>query len=345
METDNTTPRRESHTFGAQASTCRSARLLLAACAAAGMIAAVAAAAAPQQAPLSPQQRAQAPGYFRMPVGGLTVTALYDGHVDIQPSLLSGASETAIRSSLAQSFLPRSAPIQTAVNAYLVHTDKHTILVDTGTAKLFGPTLGFIPTNLDAAGYRPAQIDTVLLTHLHPDHAGGLLTEGGAMAFPNAQVFVSKADADYWLSEAEAARAPADKQALFRMSRAAIAPYAAAGRVTIFEAGQELREGVTAMFAGGHTPGHTAYLFASHGEGMLVWGDIVHNAAVQFPYPDVAIEFDWNKKQAVTTRRSVLAFARSRQLWVAGAHLPFPGIGHVTADAARGYRWVPAVYR
>jgi glyoxylase-like metal-dependent hydrolase (beta-lactamase superfamily II) len=302
-------------------------------------------AAPPMGAAAPAQPLSQVPGYFRMQLGAVDVTALYDGYVDIDAALLGGAGKPAIDAALAGAFQAPGAPMQTAVNAYLVRTDSHLILVDTGTAKLFGDHLGHLLENLRAAGYAAADVDTVLLTHLHPDHAGGLLTAKGTMAFPNAQVFVPKADADYWLSSKEAAAAPEDKQALFGMSRNAVAPYRAAGKLTLFAPGQVLREGVSAVPANGHTPGHSAYLFTSDGQGLLVWGDIVHNAAVQFPHPEVAIEFDWDQQRAIATRRALLAQAAARGWWVAGAHLPFPGLGRLRTGADQAYRWVPAEYR
>jgi glyoxylase-like metal-dependent hydrolase (beta-lactamase superfamily II) len=290
------------------------------------------------------QPLAQVPGYFRMQLGSFDVTALYDGHVGIDAGLLGAAARPTIDAALAAAFLAPGAPLQTAVNAYLVRTGAHLILVDTGTAKLFGDHLGYLLHNLRAAGYAAADVDTILLTHLHPDHAGGLLAGDGKMAFPNAQVFVPAADADYWLSPKEAAAAPQDKRALFKMSRDAVAPYRAAGRLTAFAPGQVLREGVRALPAPGHTPGHTAYLFSSDRQDLLVWGDIVHNAAVQFAHPDVAIEFDWQQQGAVATRRALLAQAAARGWWVAGAHLPFPGLGRIRSGKDAAYRWVPADY-
>ncbi|RYF04203.1 MAG: MBL fold metallo-hydrolase [Oxalobacteraceae bacterium] len=286
----------------------------------------------------------QVPGYFRMQLGGFDVTALYDGHVDLDAALLGGAARPTIDAALAGAFQARAMPLQTAVNGYLVDTGAHLILVDTGTAKLFGDHLGFLLKNLQAAGHAPADIDTVLLTHLHPDHAGGLLTADGKMAFPNAQVFVPKADADYWLSRAAAAAAPKDKQALFGMSRDAVAPYLAAGRLTVFEPGHVLRQGVRALPAPGHTPGHTAYLFSSATQRLLVWGDIIHNAAVQFAHPEVSIEFDADQARAIATRRALLGEAASNRWWVAGAHLPFPGLGRIGPGPDGAYRWVPAEY-
>ena len=302
-------------------------------------------AAPPIGAAAPAQPVSQVPGYFRMQLGTMDVTALYNGYVGIDVALLAGAGRPAIEAALADAFLASGAPMQTAVNAYLVRTESHLILVDTGTAKLFGDHLGHLAENLRAAGYAAADVDTILLTHLHPDHAGGLLTAKGSMAFPNAQVFVPKADADYWLSSKEAAKAPKDKQALFGMSRDAVAPYRAAGKLTVFVPGQVLREGVSAVSAQGHTPGHTAYLFTSDRQGLLVWGDILHNAAVQFPHPEVAIEFDWDQQRAIATRRTLLAQATARGWWVAGAHLPFPGLGRLRTGKDRAYRWVPAEYQ
>jgi len=157
------------------------------------------------------------PGYYRMALGDFEVTALYDGDIDLDRKLLSGASAQDIQRLLARMFIMNSQ-VQITVNAYLVHTESRLVLVDTGAAKAFGPTMGVLLNNIRAARYDPAQIDAVLLTHLHPDHASGLLTPEGKVAFPNAEVRVAKAKSDYWLDEAVAAKAPKDTQPFFKIN-------------------------------------------------------------------------------------------------------------------------------
>ncbi|WP_420997468.1 MBL fold metallo-hydrolase [Cupriavidus sp. 30B13] len=288
------------------------------------------------------QQKTQVPGYYRMMLGQFEVTALYDGYVDLDTRIYRYSSPGEVQRLLARMFVATTPGMQTAVNAYLVHTGGNLVLVDTGTAACFGPTLGRVVENLRAAGYEPGQVDTVLLTHLHPDHACGLMADGKPV-FANATVYVDKADAAYWLDEATAARAPQDAQATFAMARAAVAPYQAAGRLRTYGAGDALVPGVSAVPAHGHTPGHSGYLFKSGEQSMLVWGDIVHSHAVQFRRPEVAMEFDVDSRQAVRARKAIFAQAARGKLWVAGAHLPFPGIGHVRAEG-HGYAWVPVEY-
>lgn len=289
------------------------------------------------------QQQSQVPGYYRMMLGDFEVTALYDGWIGLEPALFKGSTAEDIQGLLARMFQESTGGIQTAVNGYLVHTGSQLILVDTGAAQCFGPTLGGIQDNIRAAGYTPEQIDTVLLTHLHPDHSCGLLSKDGKAAFPNAEVRVSKAEADFWLSREVAAKMPEDSQAFFKMARESVAPYQATGKLQTYTIGDALIPGVEVVSSPGHTPGHASYLVTSGDQSLLIWGDIVHNYAVQFPRPEVSIEFDTDAPQAIATRKKLLADAALDKLWVAGAHLPFPGLGHVRAET-QGYSWVPVEY-
>lgn len=289
------------------------------------------------------QQQTQAPGFYRMALGEFEVTALYDGWIGLSPGLLKGASEADVQALLARMFQATTEGVQTAVNGYLIHTGANLVLIDAGAAACFGPTLGNIQDNILAAGYAPEDIDTVLLTHLHPDHSCGLVNKDGSAAFPNARVRVSKAEAGFWLNKEVAAKMPEDSQPFFRMARESVAPYTASGRFETYDIGDALLPGLEVVSSPGHTPGHVSYLFASGDQSLIVWGDIVHSHAVQFPQPEVSIEFDIDAPQAIATRKQLLADAALDKLWVAGAHLPFPGIGHVRAETS-GYAWVPVEF-
>jgi len=289
-----------------------------------------------------PQNKTQVPGYYRMALGNFEVTALYDGPIDLDQKLLKSIATRDIQRLLARQFL-KGPKVQTAVNAYLINTGSKLILVDAGAAKLFGPELGNIVNNLKAAGYTPEQVDTVLVTHLHGDHVNGLVTPEGQRVFTNAEVWSAKADNDFWLSEEIAAKAPKDFQAFFKMSRDAAAPYLAAGKWKTFESDRELIPGISSVDTHGHTPGHASYLLQSGDQRLMILGDLVHNHAVQFARPEVAIEFDNDAKQAVITRKRIFALATKEKLLVAGMHLPFPGIGHVRKEQ-KGFAWVPVEF-
>lgn len=288
----------------------------------------------------APRVLTQVPGYYRLQLGQFEITALYDGAIELDTKLLKNANPTDLNRLLSRMFVgnPR---MQTAVNAYLINTGANLVLVDVGAATHFGPTLGCVLQNMKAAGYDPVQVDTVVITHLHPDHVCGLNDEAGRPLFPKAGIWVSKADNDFWLSQQIADSSPPAIQPFFKTARDSAAPYLAGGQWKTFTEGGMLVPGIQAVKADGHTPGHTAYAVESEGQKLLIWGDLVHAHAVQFARPDVSIEFDIDQKQAVATRRSILkAMAISKSL-VAGMHLPFPGIGHVRAEGKGSYAWVP----
>lgn len=289
------------------------------------------------------QIKTQVPGYYRQMLGKAEVTALFDGIIELDRSLLRNSSPAEVQRLLARMFVA-SPKLQTGVNAFLINTGKQLVLVDTGAAGLFGPSLGRVIDNMKASGYSPEQVDVVLITHLHGDHMGGLIGSDGKPVFRNALVRVPQADADFWLSEDVARQAPPDKQAFFAMARNVAAPLIASGQWQTFVPGDDLAPGFTAVSAPGHTPGHTAYLLQSEGQQLLFWGDLVHSTAVQFAKPDVTMEFDTDQKQAAQTRRRIFAQTAAEHSLVAGAHLPFPGLGHVRAEAHQSYSWVPVEF-
>lgn len=293
-------------------------------------------------APVAKQQE-QVPGYYRMNLGEFEVTALYDGYVDLDPALLKGIDDDNLDALLSRMFVSAENGVQTAVNAYLVNTGTELVLVDVGAAQCFGPTLGNIASNLKASGYQTEQVSMVLLTHLHPDHACGLRNSDGSATYPNATVYVPRAEAAYWLDAELAATMPEAAQPFFKMAQAAVEPYQSQKRLKQYGRDTELMPGLRTVPTNGHTPGHNAYLFQSEGQDLMVWGDIVHSHTVQFARPDVTIEFDVDSEKALATRKDMFNDAAKNRFWVAGAHLPFPGLGHVRRDGA-AFAWVPVDY-
>jgi len=290
----------------------------------------------------APQVKTQVPGWYRTMVGDFEVTALYDGYIDLDPKqLLKFTHAGEIERGMARAFQP-GPKVQTSVNAYLVNTGQQLILVDAGSAKLFGPTLGFLVDHIKAAGYDPAQVDLILVTHLHADHVGGVLSPEGKIAFPNAQLMVTAPEAAFWLDDASKAKAPKEMHGFFDMAKASVAPYQAAGKFKTFEPNAQIAPGVKAV-ATGHTPGHSSYLFESKGQKLLVLGDMIHIGSVQFPRPEVAMAFDTDNKPAIKSRKEWFARAAKEKILLAGAHLSFPGLGHVRPEG-KGYAWVPVEY-
>ncbi len=304
----------------------------------AGLLLAAAAPAVLAQAPNLPP-RTQA-GYYRLALGDFTITALSDGTTPLPTAqLLLNTTPAQVRQRLAHDFLPDSVP--TSINAYLIDTGTRRLLVDAGAGSLFGASGGHLLASLRAAGYEPAQVDAVLLTHIHADHSGGLVQgPGRQLTFPNATVYVPQREADFWLTPANRNKVPASHAHTFDEAEQTVRPVLAAGKLKPFPANAELFPGVRAVASPGHGPGHTAYLLESRGQRLLLWGDAVHVAAVQLPDPGVAIAYDDNPVEAVAQRRRLLAEAGQQGYLVGGDHLPFPGLGHVRA-AGQQYQWVP----
>jgi glyoxylase-like metal-dependent hydrolase (beta-lactamase superfamily II) len=289
----------------------------------------------------APQQKTQAPGYYRMMLGAIELTALSDGTFPMETDkLLTNIKPEELAAALARSFLKN--PVEASVNGFLVNTGSKLVLVDTGAGTLFGPTVGRLLANLKASGYEPLQVDEIYITHMHGDHAGGLSADGKRI-FPNAIVRAAQAEADFWLSKAHMDAAPQDRRDGYQSAMNMLNPYVSAGKFKPFSGDTELVPGVRAMAAPGHTPGHTLYVVESEGQKLVLWGDLMHVAAAQFPDPSVTIRFDTDSGMAAAQRKKVFADAAEHGDWVAGAHLSFPGIGHLRA-AGSGYAFVPVNY-
>ena len=277
-------------------------------------------------------------GYHHILIGDIDVTALNDGILQAATQYLVGATGAEADAMLAAAF--RAVPPRITLSAFLVQFASRTILIDTGAGKTMGDGLGFLPTRLSALGVAAGQIETILLTHFHGDHVGGLTDSEGGTLYPNAEIVVPAAEAAFWLDEATAARAPEAARAGFATAQRALAPYRS--RIRTVENG-EVVPGITIEALPGHTPGHSGYMITSGPDSLLVWGDIVHLPALQFARPEIGMVFDSDVAQAQATRRRVLKRAASEQLHVAGMHHDFPCFGHVVTEGD-AFAFVPEIW-
>jgi glyoxylase-like metal-dependent hydrolase (beta-lactamase superfamily II) len=285
-----------------------------------------------------PQQ--QIPGVYRRRIGDIVVTALSDGALQRTHEMMHGVTAEAGERHLAEAFRPAFI---ISVNAYLVYSGGRVALIETGSGNYLGPTTGLLPASLAAAGVQPADIDTILLTHMHPDHSAGLTNlKTGERNFPNAELVVHENEPRHWNDDAAMARGnEREKTLFFQQAREQMAPYR--DRMRLFRSG-EVFPGVTAEPAHGHTPGHTTFRIVSGKDQLLIWGDTVHIPEVQVPRPEVTMVVDSDPAAAAASRRRVFDMAASERLPVAGMHLHFPGFGYVARRGAT-YAFIPEAWQ
>jgi glyoxylase-like metal-dependent hydrolase (beta-lactamase superfamily II) len=290
----------------------------------------------------APQIQNQAPGYFRLKVGDLEVTALYDAAAVFELSWLKGKKATI--DGVAKALQQDPHLLDAADLGFLVNTGKQLILVDAGAGTWYGGgAFGRLAGSLHSAGYTPEQVDLVLITHLHADHVGGLTSHDGEIVFPNAEVYVAKAESDFWLSPEIAAKAPKDAQPFFQSAQAIAAPYIKAGKWHTFSGSESIVDGMELVPLSGHTPGHTGYEFSSKGRKILFWGDTIHAQRVQLQHPEVTVVFDIDPTAAAATRNQLLFKLAHEDVVIAAPHLLFPGLGRLHKQG-KSYSWAPVAF-
>src|SRR5438445_4904775 len=289
------------------------------------------------------QHRDQVPAFYRLKVGDLEVTALFDGTGVFDPHWLNGTK--AMMDGVVKAMDEDPHMLEVADTGFLVNTGKQLIHVDAGAGTWWGGgAFGRLTGSLRSAGYTPEEVDIVLVTHLHSDHVGGLTTQDGKRVFPNADVYVAKAESDFWLSPEIAAKAPKDAQPFFQSAQGIAAPYIKTGKWHTFSGSEPIVDSMQIVPLHGHTPGHTGYEFSSKGQKILFWGDIVHAQRVQLRHPEVTALFDIDQPAAAATRQQLLArLARENVLIATPRASLFPALGRLRKDG-NGYSWVPVVF-
>lgn len=281
----------------------------------------------------------QIPSVYRRKIGDIVLTAISDGYVDRGYDMMRDIAPAAAEKILRDAFRP--APPRISVNCFVIHSAGRVALVDTGCGSSMGDKLGLLPRHLQAAGVDIDTIDTVILTHMHPDHSNGLTSVNGERNFPNAEVVISETDVKHWHDDAAMSIASErHRERFFLAAREQIKPYHNRRR----DAKGEVFPGVNAVPLPGHTPGHTGYMIASGGGTLMIWGDIVHIPDVQSRHPEVTVEPDSDPTAAVATRRRILEMTARDKMPIAGMHAHFPGFVYVVGTAQQGYQLVPEMW-
>ena len=303
-------------------------------------------AAAAVNAPVAAgSQAAQAPGFYRYKVGDIEVTAINDGFMP-RPvdALVKNAPVADVKRALAESFLPQDT-LPVSFTTLVLRTGGKLVLIDTGLGDMGAPTTGVWMRNFKAAGFDPAGVDTVIISHFHPDHINGLRLKNGTAVFPKAEVMVPAAEWKFWTDEAEEGRAQENRRPNFSVVRRVFGPMMK--DVKQYEAGRELVAGVTPVAAHGHSPGHMAFTVQSGNARFMIFSDTTNHPALFVRNPDWSPVVDQDADMARASRRKLLDMAAAERVQVAFYHAPFPATGHIARDGSRfqfvPVQWTPAL--
>jgi glyoxylase-like metal-dependent hydrolase (beta-lactamase superfamily II) len=266
-------------------------------------------------------------GIFTYKVGQFEIFMIVESQRDGNAGILVGADEAVLKRYIPAGGFKHSA------NAFLIKTPRQNILIDTGTG-----AGGIVLDKIKKLGVDPENVDAVLITHLHGDHFGSLQKDGRAV-FPKAKIYLSAKELEYFT-----------KTSVNQGAVNALAPYGS--QVVTFEpdelaaaiAGKSLKEilpGFSPIAAYGHTPGHTLFLVENNREKLLIIGDLLHVALVQFPVPGISATYDMEQRMAASTRRQVLDYAAKNKIPVGGMHIVYPAVGAVETDGT-GFKFTPA---
>ncbi len=285
---------------------------------------------------------AQQPTFHRFSIGSAKITVVSDGYLDLAVSGLGvNADPAEVQAYLASYFLSTTQNYS-HTNHVVIETETAKVLIDVGSGSRFLNTAGRLMTNLAAAGIDPDSITHVIITHAHPDHVWGIRDDFDEAILPNAEFIIGAQEYAWWMAEGRVNQVPEDLQ---QFVVGAVNSLGADGlEWTMAQDGHEVAPGVHMVFTPGHTLGHMSVLVESDGQQLMLLGDAMNHAYINFDHPEWVSGFDQDKDLTVATRRKLLDRAATDRIAVLAYHFPFPGVGHVRLDKG-SYRFVPALWR
>ena len=292
----------------------------------------------------APIASTQGPGVYRYNLGDYQLTALYDGiwNLPIDNEFVRNVSLADVNEAFAAAFLaPGVLPI--SFTALLVNTGSKLVLIDTGTAGQITDSAGLMNVNLAAAGVTPSAIDTILISHFHPDHIDGIKTKEGDKVFANAEILVPEPEWSFWMDNGNMSRASDPTMHRYFLNAQRIFKDIAK-EVQQFKPGDEVAPGIVSVPAFGHTPGHTAFTIHSGKQSMLALSDTAREPWLFVRHPEWQPSYDMDGPLAAQTRNAMLDQAAADRLLIEAYHFPFPACGHIVRNGA-GYELVPAMWQ
>lgn len=279
-------------------------------------------------------------GFKRMKLGALEVIAFNDGALrrPLGEEFVTNAPLEQVKALLASQGLPTDY-VDIPFTPFAVIAGGRRILIDTGFADNGPPTTGKLVANMAAAGLKPEDFDTVIISHYHGDHINGIRKKSGELVFPNAKIMVPAPEHAFWMDDARMEAAPPAMKGAFQNVRRVLGTLPA-DKLVRFEPGAEVAPGITSVAAFGHTPGHTLFTVKSGGQGFAYVADLTNVPSLFARSPDWAVTFDMDKEMARATRRKMFDMIVQEKMMAGGFHFPFPAFGTIEA-AGNGYQFRP----
>lgn len=268
-------------------------------------------------------------GFRKQKIGDVEVIALNDGVTrrPLAAEFVRNAPLGEVQELLRSQNLPTEY-LDVPFTAFLVVSGNRKVLMDTGFSDNGGPTTGRLVSNLNAAGYKVEDIDTVILSHFHGDHIMGVRNKAGQLVYPNAKIMVPSVEHAFWMDDSRMAAAPEAMKGAFQTVRRMLGGLTDSQMVK-FESGSEVVPGIKSIAAYGHTPGHTLFMVESKGEKFAYVADITNVPQLFARNPDWAVQFDMNAEEARVARRKVFDMIVADKVMAGGFHFPFPAFGRV----------------